>query len=747
MRPISALFALSAFVGSFVAAAQQNGATLESDLRRLVETPAVTGYEGPVIAAIEKELTPFHPVRDALGNLTVTFGTGAPHRLIAAPVDEPGYVVSAIQPDGYARLQRLPQSGMPAHWNELNNAQPMLVEARDGTLHSAITAGLSIHLEPGRADVPNADDIDHLYLDLGARGADEARGAGIDVLSPVAAERHLLRVGNTQWSGTAVGDRYAAAVLLQLARALGKGALTKQGTTTIAFVVQQWAGSRGLTRMVEALHPDELLYLGRIRPVAPRGAGATPALPERDTNPEPALGAGIVASSAGADASPDALAKEFSSKETRQAAPVLVRGYGPAVPLPAPAIPLSVPLLYPLTAGETLHERDVQALLVLLGMHVGAAVPVHAVVAAQPMPYAAPTARFSNAPTPETALQALVEGYGVSEQERMTRETVERLLPAWAHPETDSGGNLVLRLGAANKAASSKQPEGIVFMAHTDELGFRIRAINANGTLELDNKGGGSPAFFWGHPALVHTGTGMRGGVVTLPENWESPQFKFPGDFRIAAKLYVGASSLQQVEALGIKAGDQVTIPKRYRPLLGDTISARSLDDRVGCAAMVRAVWELGPDTKRDVTFVWSTREELGLLGAGEFAAASNKANRTPATVFAIDTFVSSDSPIESHRFADAPIGSGFVVRAIDNSNIAAWPLVQRVEALAKKHNIPVQYGITGGGNDGATFQRYGSADVPLSWPLRYSHSPGEVIDTRDLDALSSIVTVLAREW
>jgi putative aminopeptidase FrvX len=48
---------------------------------------------------------------------------------------------------------------------------------------------------------------------------------------------------------------------------------------------------------------------------------------------------------------------------------------------------------------------------------------------------------------------------------------------------------------------------------------------------------------------------------------------------------------------------------------------------------------------------------------------------------------------------------------------------------------------------DGAVFTRYGSVDIPLGWPLRYSHSPGEVIDTRDLDALSKIITTLAREW
>jgi putative aminopeptidase FrvX len=40
-----------------------------------------------------------------------------------------------------------------------------------------------------------------------------------------------------------------------------------------------------------------------------------------------------------------------------------------------------------------------------------------------------------------------------------------------------------------------------------------------------------------------------------------------------------------------------------------------------------------------------------------------------------------------------------------------------------------------------------GAVDVPLSWPLRYSHSPAEVIDTRDYDALAKIVAVLAKQW
>jgi hypothetical protein len=49
---------------------------------------------------------------------------------------------------------------------------------------------------------------------------------------------------------------------------------------------------------------------------------------------------------------------------------------------------------------------------------------------------------------------------------------------------------------------------------------------------------------------------------------------------------------------------------------------------------------------------------------------------------------------------------------------------------------------MTGGGNDGSVFLRYVSADVALGWPLRYSHSLGEVIDMKDLDELGRIIAV-----
>jgi putative aminopeptidase FrvX len=353
----------------------------------------------------------------------------------------------------------------------------------------------------------------------------------------------------------------------------------------------------------------------------------------------------------------------------------------------------------------------------------------------------------------------------MSEHEAPVREEVTKLLPAWAKPETDEKGNLILRFAVAK---TIKKAPKILFVAHMDELGYAVRAIAADGRLEVQSRGGGIAEFFSGHAVLVHTEKGVRPGVIELPTGWDLPNFEWPRGGAAAAaaaqgqaprptRVDVGARTALEVTQLGIKVGDSITIPKKYRKLFGTRANGRSFDDRVGCAALVGAVWALGTTPKgeqaaphglpTEVTFVWSTQEEIGLNGAKAVADRLAAKGETPDYVFAVDTFVSADSPLESKRFADAPIGKGFVIRAVDGSNIVDRALVDKLIQLAKKNQIAVQYGVTGGGNDGATFLRHGAVDIPIGWPLRYSHSPGEVIDTRDLDALARIVAAIARAW
>jgi putative aminopeptidase FrvX len=735
--------------------------SIADDLRELVETPAVSGYEQSVskiiVARLKAMPQHYNAKMDNRGNVTVTLGSGAPKRLVVAPFDEPGFVVSGITSDGYLTVQRLPQGGNLPLFNELYAAQPVKLQTAKGDWIKGAMAGISIHLLPQRQRPPSMADLDNMYVDVGATSAEQARAGGAQVLSPLAIGRTFYQLdGGRKYASPAIGDRFGAAVLLQFLRTLDASKIN--GTLTVAFVTQQWLGARGLQKVFYELNPDELIYVGRLmRPPAP--AANAPSSAQREAPPsfKQTPGSGVLIAQEKPDAELSAFATEFKQLASLAhqlplavdfSAPLLPRGGNAAqVKLPQRTVHLSIATAWPSTPAEVIDSLDLAGLVVLLQLELQKQMidpsSPSATYVEPPKP-----GRPAAAPSTETILKRLIETYGVSGgHEQNMREAVAALLPAWAKPETDDAGNLVLHWGSAGKAPGMKKPS-IAVVAHMDEIGYEVHAILPDGRLELEPKGGGVLASFLGHTAMVHSGTHMSPGVLELPEGWDKPGFEWPRGPRQMFHMNIGARNPEDVAALGIKTGDFVTIPKQYHKLMGRRAAARAFDDRVGCTALVVATWALGPELKgRDVTFIWSTSEELGLEGAAAAAKHMAAQGKTPDYVFAVDTFVSSDSPLESKRFGNGILGQGFVVRAVDNSNVVPRDLAQRVVSMARTGSIPAQYGVTGGGNDGSAFLLYGSTDVALGWPLRYSHSPAEVVDVRDVEALGRIITAIAQSW
>ena len=87
------------------------------------------------------------------------------------------------------------------------------------------------------------------------------------------------------------------------------------------------------------------------------------------------------------------------------------------------------------------------------------------------------------------------------------------------------------------------------------------------------------------------------------------------------------------------------------------------------------------------------------------------------------------------------------MLRGLDNRTLVPADVIDRIAALAKENTIPLQIGVTGGGTDAAPFSSRGAVDVGLSWPGRYSHSPVEVMDRRDLESLTRLLVVLAQKY
>jgi putative aminopeptidase FrvX len=333
--------------------------------------------------------------------------------------------------------------------------------------------------------------------------------------------------------------------------------------------------------------------------------------------------------------------------------------------------------------------------------------------------------------TTAEVLKSLADVAAVSGHERPVREAIIAALPSWARSKarTDDAGNLILEVGP------DRDP--LMFIAHQDEVGFEITNIAADGTVSLRTRGGLFQSLWEGQPALLHrdlAGAEPLRGVFVPRETATSKQPE-----GLTAWFGYTADELKQ---RGVVPGLSVTAFKNATRLGATRFTARALDDRAGSTALVLAVRKMMPATlKRRVIFAWSVREETGLEGA---IALAKHYGSLVKRAYSVDTFVSSDSPVETTRFADAPLGRGAVIRGLDNSAVAPPAEMDRILGLGRAQGIPIQVGATNGGTDGSQFVPYGVLHVSLSWPGRYSHSPVEVLDLRDLQALERLIYAIA---
>ena len=632
--------------------------------------------------------------RDSIGNLVVTRGNGRPVRVVACALDEAGYVVSAITDDGYLRLQFAGNARRVPLWDQFHQGQRILVDTRSGAVPGVIGVP-STHLLRGRPSSDTPVTIEDLWVDVGARDTAEVRALGIEMLDPVARDWPLWKYG-AYVAGPAAADRAGCAAVAAASRTA-----PERGETIYVISAQSAFRWAGLSGVVSRLGEVDTLVLAASRVVPadsfPAAESFTRAVIRTPFTPVP--GARIHATVALALSSrfSGTLVESVRADDARRYAMAVAEasGINPAANAALPLPPLS--RTFPLTTTSSSERTRDDSL--------------------------ATTARL---------LSALTETYAVSGHEAPVREKVLAALPAWAqsHTRTDSAGNLLLALGPDR--------DTVVFVAHMDEVGFDVSAIAPDGTVSLRRRGGFFLSLWEGQTALLHVEKdGRRSEIRGVFVPRDSVVSRQPRE--LVAWFGMDSAALG---ARGVTKGTTVTSLKTAARLGRTRFTARSIDDRAGCTALIEAVRAINPDAlTRKVIFVWAVREEIGLEGA---AAVASSLRGSVARVYAVDTFVSSESPLDDHRFAYTPIGDGPVIRALDNSSATPRAEVDRVRVVAKGEGIPVQVGTTNGGNDGSEFVRYGVRDVPISWPLRYSHSPAEVVDLADIAELGRLVAALA---
>lgn len=334
-------------------------------------------------------------------------------------------------------------------------------------------------------------------------------------------------------------------------------------------------------------------------------------------------------------------------------------------------------------------------------------------------------------------LKELVFTPGVSGWEDPVRSRIRDLVSRHGPTSVDALGNLTLTVGRGDRHA--------LFVAHMDEIGLVVRHIEDNGYIRVRTVGGLDERVLAGRTVDVYPekGGGPVPGVIGLkPPHLMKDREKEMSQVVRAEDLLVdlGTRSRAETEALGIAKLSPILLRKHFSELANDMVASRGFDDRLGCAALIEALEIIDPATLGcRVTFGWSVQEELGLRGAYALGNALR-----PDFAIAIDSCTTGDSPqVEFHLSAVTP-GEGPVLRMYDRVAFASRVMMKQVTEAAAAEGIPLQVAVTGGTTDGAALQTFGAAMMALAVPVRYVHSPTEVMSLRDYANLVRLVAAIA---
>lgn len=324
-------------------------------------------------------------------------------------------------------------------------------------------------------------------------------------------------------------------------------------------------------------------------------------------------------------------------------------------------------------------------------------------------------------------LKQLTETFGPSGYEENVRKLVRaEVKPLADEIKVDALGSLIARKRPSKVTKDTKR---IMIAAHMDEIGLMVSHIDENGFARFSNIGGVFAKYVLGGRVRFLNGVTGVIGFDRFDKMNEIP----PLD-----KIYidVGATSKRDCP---VKVGDVAAFDRSFVEL-GNRLVAKSMDDRVGVLVAIETLRAL-KSTPHDVYFVFTTQEEVGVRGAGTSAFGID-----PDLGIAIDVTPAADTPNAFKM--EMKLGKGPCVKIQDPGMIADPRIAQWMIRAAEKNKIPYQREVLLVGSTDARAIQLVRAGVPagcLSIPVRYVHSPSEMVDFADVQNSVKLLTSLLR--
>ncbi|MDD5111672.1 MAG: M42 family metallopeptidase [Candidatus Altiarchaeota archaeon] len=334
-------------------------------------------------------------------------------------------------------------------------------------------------------------------------------------------------------------------------------------------------------------------------------------------------------------------------------------------------------------------------------------------------------------------LERLCKAGGISGFEDDVRDImIEEFKKAKCDVSVDKLGNVIAKKG--------KGKTRIMLAAHMDEVGLLVKHINKDGFINFVKIGGVDDRVLVNRVVKIKTKyhlTGSITGVIGV----KPPHLQKDKESREAIKhedMYIDIGARDQKEAKKlVSIGDPIIFLPNFEVLNENIIAAKSLDNRLGCYALIEIMKNL-PKVNAEVYAVGTAQEEVGLKGARVAAFRIN-----PDYCIAIDITLSGDTPQIKENESNLKSGKGPAITILEASGrgVVTHPKVMDILVkTAGKNKIPYQIDVLEGGmTDAASvyMTREGIPSGAVSIPIRYTHAPVGLFHKKDLESTIQLVS------
>jgi putative aminopeptidase FrvX len=335
-------------------------------------------------------------------------------------------------------------------------------------------------------------------------------------------------------------------------------------------------------------------------------------------------------------------------------------------------------------------------------------------------------------------LRSLLAAHGPSGYETAPAAVFRDAASAYAEVVTDVMGSVWARVPGTGGGPT------LAVVGHIDEIGLIVTHIDDDGFLRFRGVGGWDPQILVGQRVLLETRSGPVPGVVG-----KKPIHLLKEDERKKVarveEMHIDIGAKDGEEARGLaRVGDVAVIDGEPIELPNGRAVSRSMDNRLGCYVAyeaARQISEAGGATG-DVVAVAAVQEETTFAGATTTAYALR-----PDVAIIVDVTHATDAPgVDVAELGAHPFGSGPVIERGSNLNPRVVDLMcDAADAEGIPYTLQASGRSTGTDLDAMHLSRGGIPCGGIGLPLRYMHSPVEMVQLDDIANAARLVAAVAK--